>query len=269
LLEQAARQSTILLANPPFEDFGALQRAEYERQFRKPQFLNQTTETLHRALTAMPTGGVFGVVFPRSLLHEADAADFRKLLVEQFELQEICLFPDQVFNFADPESAVLIERKNHPVSRSPASVRYRRVRERKMEMFRQDFAVTSEVQAPQSRFQPADAFDLRVPDLENIWHHCAHLPKLAEHAEVGQGLSHIGEDQPDFPEGATTVSDKDFKGAVQGFENLGRGIQTHQLPPLRCLNLSPEVIGRPRSGTKQGTPQILLNLLNKNDHANP
>jgi type I restriction-modification system DNA methylase subunit len=259
LIERAAGESTVLLANPPFEDFKASQRAAYARKFREPKFLNKTTEILYRALSAMPTGGVFGVVVPQSLLHESNAVDFRKLLVEQFEFQEISLFPDRVFNFAHQESAVLIGRKYRPASPSTASVRYRRVREREMDIFRQDYAVTSEIETAQSRFQQAEDFDFRVPDLENIWRQCENLPKLAKYAEVGQGFSFIGKDQPDFPAGTPTVSDKRFEGAVQGFENLGPGNQTHQLPPLKWLNLSPDVIGRPRSGTKRGMPQILLN----------
>lgn len=259
LIERAACESTILLANPPFEDLKPAQRATYARKFRQPQFLSKAAEILHRALSAMPAGGVFGVVVPQTLLHDSNASELRRLLAEQFELQELCLFPDKVFNFADQESAVLLGRK-HPLASPPStSIRYRRVRERQMEIFRESYGVTSQVVVEQRRFQQAEDFDLRVPDLESVWRHCIDLPKLAEFADVGQGFSHIGEDQPGFPAGTTTVSDEWFEGAVEGFENLGRGIQTHQLPPLKWLNLSSNVIGRPRSGTQRGTPQILLN----------
>ncbi len=259
LIERTARESSILLANPPFEDFKAAQRAAYARKFREPQFVNKTVEMLHRALSQMPAGGVFGVVVPQSLLHESNSSQFRRLLIEQFEFQELCLFPDTVFNFADQESAVLIGRKHPPTSAISTSVRYRRVRERQIDLFRKSYEVTSELSVSQRRFQQTEDFDLRVPDLEGTWRRCDVLPKLGEIAEVGQGFSHIGEDQPEFPAGTTTVSDEWFEGAIEGFENLGRGIQTHQLPPLKWLNLSPDVLGAPRSGTKCGTAQVLLN----------
>ena len=259
LIEQAARESTILLANPPFEDLKPAQRATYARKFRQPQFLSKAAEILHRALSAMPDGGVFGVVVPQTLLHDSNASDLRKLLSEQFELQELCLFPDKVFNFADQETAVLLGRKHSPGSPSSTSIRYRRVRERQMELFKASYGVTSQVEVSQRRFQRAEDFDLRVPDLESVWRQCDDLPKLAEFVDVGQGFSHVGEDQPEFPAGTTTVSDEWFEGAVEGFENLGRGIQTHQLPPLKWLNLSPDVVRCAISGTECGTPQILLN----------
>ncbi len=259
LIEKASTDATILLANPPFEDFKAPQRAAYARKFREPRFLNKTAEMLHRALSVMPSDSVFGVVVPQSLLQESNAADFRKLLVEQFEFQELCLFPDKVFNFADQESAVLIGRKHPPASPSAVKVRYRRVRERQMEPFRQSYDVTSEVTVSQDRFQRAARFDLRVPDLESVWQHCRNLPRLDSLVAVGQGFSHVGEDQPGFPAGAKTVSDEWFEGAVEGYENLGSGVQTHQLPTPRWLSLSKEVINRERSGTVIGVPQVLLN----------
>ena len=259
LIERSAGASTILLANPPFEDFKAPQRAAYTRKFRAPQFVNKTTEMLHRSFSALPAGGVFGLVVPQSLLHESNAAGFRKLLVEQSEFQELCLFPDKVFNFADHETAVLIGLKHLPNSPAPSPMRYRRVRERQMSVFKTSYEVTSDLKVRQLRFQEAKGYDLRVPDLESVWQATAALPRLSDYVDIGQGFSFIGEDQPDFPSGTTTVSDQQFGGAVQGFENLGRGVQTHQLPPLKWLNLSPEVIRRAISGTQCGAPQILLN----------
>jgi type I restriction-modification system DNA methylase subunit len=259
LIERTARESTILLANPPFEDFKALQRVAYAGKFREPQFLNKTAEMLQRALSAMPIGGVFGVVVPQSLLHESNATAFRKLLVEEFEFQELCLFPDKVFNFADQESAVLIGRKRPPSSPIFTGIRYRRVREREMDLFKQSSDVTSEVIVSQPLFQVADEFDLRVADLKTVWDHCRQLPSLGDYVDVGQGFSFIGEDQPSFPAGVTTASNEWFEGAVEGFENLGDGVLTHEVPKLKWVNLSSEVIRRALSGTATGIPQVLLN----------
>ena len=182
LIERAARQSAILLANPPFEDFKPTQRATYGRKFRQPRFLNKAAEMLYRAFLAMPAGGVFGVVVPQTLLHEANATEFRRLLVEHFEFQEVCLFPDKVFNFADQESAILLGRKHPPVSPLSRSIRYRRVRERQVELFKQSYGATSQVTLQPRRFQQAERFDLRVPDLESVWEQCKDLPRLVEYS---------------------------------------------------------------------------------------
>jgi len=260
LIERVAKRSTILLANVPFEDFKESDRTFYSSSFRKPRFVSKAAEILSRSLSALPSGGLFGVIVPQTLLHRKNATEFRKLLVQDFEFQEICLFPDKVFNFAAHESAALIGRKNAPNSRSFASVLYRQVRPREMELFRRDFEVTSEIMVDQRRFEGADDFDLRVPDLEQIWQHCINYPKLADYVDVGQGFSHLGKDQPGFPTGTLTISDIEFEGGVEGYENLGpAGIQTHELPPLKWLNLSEAVVRRAISGTKCGIPQVLVN----------
>ena len=91
--------------------------------------VNKTAEMLSRVLPGLPAGAVIGLVVPQGFLHSKNSTSVRKLLTTEFELQEICLFPDKVFTFGDSESAVLIARKNADV-KSSATVRYRRVRER-------------------------------------------------------------------------------------------------------------------------------------------
>lgn len=260
ILEKTAAQSMIVLSNPPFEAINKIppeKRGEYAQNFRAPQFVNKAAEILHRTLSALPVGGVFGVVVPQTLLHGKDAA-FRQMLVNQTEFDEICLFPDKVFNFADVESAILIGRKI--TGQAPLrQVGYRRVREGQMEGFKASYAVTSEVTVPQSRFQDAEKNDLRVPDLENIWAACAHLPKLSEFVDVGQGFSFIGEDQPDFPKGTQRTSPVPKPGFEEGFENLGKQVMTHCLPPTVHLNISEKITLADRSGKETGRPQILIN----------
>ena len=260
LIEKAAKESTILLANPPFEDFKSPQRAAYARKFRQPQFLNKTTEILHRALTSMPAGGVFGVVIPQNLLHSRDAADFRQLLVRGFDFEEICLFPDKVFNFADQESAVLLGRKRIASNHAQQSLAYRRVREREIEAFRRDTSTTSHVVVQQTRFRAVDQWDLRVPDLESVWVACSSLPKFHQFADIGNGFIHLGQKHPKLSEGTTLVSDRRFPGAVRGFVRFDSEIQTHGQPNERWVRIDPAVIFRPRSGTTTGVPQVLLNF---------
>lgn len=258
ILETSARKATIVLANPPFENFKPEQRKQYAHAFRDPKFTNKTAEILSRTLAAMPAGAAFGFVMPQNLLHSSNATEFRRWLSQNCEFEEICLFPDKVFNFADHESAILVGRKqaNGPSRRL---IRYRRVREREMQAFRLEYRATSETSIPHSRLSSTDEFDFRVPDLREVWAACEQLPKLPDFVDVGQGFSFIGEDQPGFPKGGKTVADEKFVGAARGFENLGSSLFTHAQPPIRWLNLSPEIILRPRSGTVTGMPQVLVN----------
>lgn len=259
VLENASSKARILLANPPFEPFKPEDRIRYGKAFREPMFVSKAAEMLHRSVSALPDESVFGLVIPQTLLHSKDGKPFRKLLVESAEFEEICLFPDKVFNFADVESAVLIGRKVAARTDADKTLRYRRVREGEIGLFKSDYAATSDIVIPQSRFAESEAADLRVPDLEDIWSFLSHLPKLGDSVEIGQGFSFVGEDQPTYPKGQKRTSPTAKKGFVEGFENLGDGVMTHQLPPTVFLNLSPEIIRRELAGTTIGVPQVLLN----------
>jgi len=259
VLEIAASSARILLANPPFEKIEPAQREFYTREFQAPSFVNKAAEMLHRSVSALPADGVFGLVVPQNLLHSKGATEFRRMLVANSEFEEICLFPDKVFNFADVESAILIGRKTVLRADRRRPIRYRRVRDNEIELFRTAYGVTSEVTVPICRFSDSETCDLRVPDLEEVWAACAHLPKLQEFAEIGQGFSFIGEDQPNFPKGQKRTSPIPLEGFEEGFENLGDNVMTHQVPPTVFLNLSEDIILRPRAGTTTGIPQVLVN----------
>jgi len=253
-LAQQARGNTILLANPPFENFTPEERQSYRDQGSEVRFLNKAAETLWRTLPQLPAGAVFGVVLPQTVLHSDNARDLREFLVREYELREICLFPDKVFSFSDAESAVLVGR--HKSVAGQNQVRYRRVRERELQPFRSEYAASTTRSVPQSRFSRDETFSLRLPDLEEVWNACADNPRLADVATVGQGLTYQGRH---LPSGSTTYSEEEFSGSHLGFVLFDRGLQLHQLPKPYWMNLDPSVIFRARSGTTVGTPQLLLN----------
>jgi type I restriction-modification system DNA methylase subunit len=256
-LEQRARTATILLANPPFENFGSESRRWYQEQGVKLRYVNKTTELLARVLPELPKGAVLGVVVPQGFLHSKNAETVRRLLTTDFELQEICVFPDKVFTFSDMESAVLIARKKTDQTGSSTIVRYRRVREREMEPFRLEFRVTSESMIESSLFQN-ESSDLRVPDLRDVWDYCrkSMAVKVKDVAEIGKGLEYKGHG---IPSGALTYSEREFPNAVRGFVRFERDLRIHELPREWWMNLDPSVIQAPRHGTRIGIPQTLLN----------
>jgi len=250
-LERNARNATVFLTNPPFENFTSKERAFYAKRKVTLRYVNKTAEVLSRVLPALPTGAVIGVVVPQGFLHSKNSNGVRRELVDNFQLKEVCLFPDKVFNLSDSESAVLIARKCKDRS---SQVRYRRVRERDMDAFRHEYRATIDFSLEQSRFQAT--YDLRVPDLESVWEYCRDWGRLEELADVGQGFTYKGKL---LPKNALTYSERRFTGAVRGFLKFPDGIFLHTLPPAMWLNLSEDVILRPRHGTTAGVPQLVVN----------
>ena len=253
-LATQAKRNTILLANPPFDNFTPQDKLEYSEKSAELRFTNKAAEMLWRTLPQLPEGGVFGVVLPRTILHSDDATDLRKVLVEGFELKEIALFPDKVFSFSDAESAVIIGRRKK--ADGNGSVIYRRIRERQLPSFRREPSSSASNSVLQGRFSDAPGFSLNLPELEEVWAALRKYPSLETFSSVGQGLSYRSRD---LPAGTRTYEAERFSGGQPGFVVFDRALCTHQLPTRFWMNLDRDAVLYPRSGGRTSVAQVLLN----------
>jgi len=254
VLLDAARKATILLCNPPFENFTDEERARYAAKGEHLQYINKATEVLARTLPYMPAGSVFGVILPRGFLNSVNAIPVRKFLVEEFEIYEICVLPDNVFPSADHECAVVLGRKRTS-KRITNKTRYVRVREKTLDEFRDRYSAPKEV-IPQARFLDSDGYDLRTPELRPVWEYCIKLIPLKEIADIGKGFDFKGKD---LPEGVTTFSKTKFSGGSRGFLRFHKDLKITEQPKIWYLNIRSEAIRSRRRGTDTRISQVLLN----------
>ena len=254
--ERLADRAMVLLANPPFENFRQRDKDRYARQSVTHTYMNKTAELLHRVLPHLRPGAVFGVVIPQGLLQSKNASNLRAFIAREFEIAEICLFPDKIFTFSDMESAILLGRRISQPSKAMGRVRYRRVREPDAEQFKQSYTATTDRLVPQTQFITSANTSLYIPELEEVWEWCRHLPQLAQFVEIGQGLEYKGKG---LPADAQTLSRFPFPGAVRGFARMTPDLRIDSQPPEIWMSVDPTVIRRPRTGTTTGVPQILLN----------
>ena len=258
LLERQSRKATILLANPPFEKFNQKELDGYREADVAPRYLNKTAEMLGRTLPQLPAGAVFGVVGPESLLHNKNSQDLREVLLRDFEISEICCFPDKVFTFSDMESAVILGRRRTAAKERRPTTSFRRVREREMDRFKLDYHCTVRRDVDPSRFSAARNLDLRVPELEEVWEWCRQqgCSTLGTMADVGLGLI--------FPWTRITAGRHDRTPRIASRVPcaalfISTASYLHQTPTPYWLNLSDDVLLRSRAGTTTGVPQVLLN----------
>jgi hypothetical protein len=252
-LEKEAARATVLLANPPYEDFSADERAQYEKDGVQLRTKNKAFELLSRALPKLPEGALVGLVLQRSFLQSKQAAAIRRELVEKFQLLEITLLPEKLFEIAHHETVVVLARRGAPPKGHELT--YRRVRERDRDRFRETAQPTTTRQVSQSRFTANDGWDLRVPDYEELW--LPYLPRASSIAEIGQGFSSTPESR--IPAGVIARSDKPFPGSSPGFLRFPvGGLLVHRLPEEYHFSLRDDVISVKRRGTTVGVPQVLL-----------
>lgn len=250
VLAREARRAMILLANPPYEKLTASERSKYGAKAG-----TKATEVMRRTLEHLPVGACFGVVLPAGFLHGLEAKQLRADLLSKFEVAEIAVFEDKLFEHGEHEVAVLIGRRR-AIKATARTLSFRRVRNVDMQRFREAFEFSSTEQADLAAYATTPHYDMRVPELAALWAYLRGHPRLDDVAVVGQGLSFKGKQA--LPPGSWTVR-RLQKGDPQGFVELEPALNIYGTPSVAGMNLSSNVILRPRHGRATGHPQVLFN----------
>jgi len=258
VLSKSARNATILLCNPPFENFTADDQNKYKAKGQQLRCFNKAAEMLWQTLPSLPEGSVFGVILPQGFLDKKNLAELRETILRDFELSQICTLPENVFTFAQHMSILVLGRKR--VTRSNRGidneVLYRHVPKKSLDRFKEKYEARDQY-VVQSRFDKGPAFAMRIRELGDIWDYCErNYPALGSVVRGGQGFSFEGKDLPDEKK---TFEERRFAGSVEGYVSIDGAIRLHELPRPRWINLESKVIQRRRWGTDTGKPQILMN----------
>jgi hypothetical protein len=257
VLNREVARAGLILANPPFENFAAEDRQRYAQRGWPTSQVNKAAELVARILRGMKdAGAVLGLVVPQGFLRSKGAEDVRAALLRDFEIREVCLFPDKVFTFADSESAVLLARRSEVSAAHRANISFRAVREPDWTEFRTAYRVTWAQSVPAKRFAEQPLHSLRLPELDEVWAWLGSLPRLLSIAEVGQGLVFHSRH---LPRGVEPFSKRKRVGDVPGFEKVPRRWMIHELPPRVSMTTSRDAIRRLLSGGYTGKPQVIVN----------
>ncbi|MBX3387206.1 MAG: N-6 DNA methylase [Phycisphaeraceae bacterium] len=255
VLTREAKQCRILLSNPPYEKFGRGTVAKYPVSFR-PTRQGKAVEVLHRTIKELPEAAVFAVVVPQGVLHNTDARATREVLSRDFDIREICLFADKVFEEGEPESVVIIGRRRRVGETPSSTVRYRRVREDGVRRFAMSYAPDSEADVPVSDFWTSADKAMRSPDLPEVWASLRPNPKLSSVADVGQGFSFAQEGLVDE---ARRLGHRQTADAVRAFIDGHTHIDIWGVPKAIWLSPARTPVSPWRSGAHTGQPQVVLN----------
>ncbi|MCH8880887.1 MAG: N-6 DNA methylase [Planctomycetes bacterium] len=254
VLRDATKQCTILLANPPYEPFSKSDRNRYRKAGEPVMAITKAVEMLKRTLPHLPPGGVFGVVMPQGVLYDKESIEMRKLLLTEFELSEISLFADNLFEESDHEVVVLMGRRRKPTPSS--KLMYRRVRERGMEAFKDKLAFSSERAVPQASFAAVAPASILLPDLPEVWGYLENTPKLLACAKIQQGFQFLNKSKL---RGRTVTSRSRRAGWAKAVLRADTDYGIWALPQTCWIDASKKNFRRPGAATKLGAPQVVLN----------
>jgi hypothetical protein len=257
VLMRDAAKCRILLSNPPYEKFDNDEKKNCARQgfpVKRPK----AVELLNRTLARLPERAVFGLVLPQGVLHGTEARAARELLLRDFDIREICLFADKVFEEGEPESVVLLGRRRPFGEGGVRTVRYCRVREEGVKRFATTYQADSQFDVPIERFKANPDKSFRVPDLLEVWDALRPNPMLATVADVGQGFSFARKGMIDE---ARRLAKRKTADGVPALIDGHTRVDIYSLPVSSWLSPTRTPVNPWRSGNAPGKPQVLVNYV--------
>lgn len=255
LLQDAAKWATIILSNPPYEDFKKTDANRWLNSAEPVAAQTKAVEMLMRVVPNLAPGAVFGFVLPQGTLYDREAKQLRKELLASCEIAEISLFEDKLFSVADQETCILIGRRKNGAARLSTTA-YRRVRNQDMEDFKSSLRFTSEDRLKSSELGRSDEASLYEPDLREVWTHLGCAPKLKETFDVQQGFQLKSKNSLGS---RTVVSSVRKAGFSKAILNASDDYTVWELPQPEWVDLQQSNVRRPGAATVLGMPQVVLN----------
>lgn len=258
-LEEGAKKCGVLLANPPFERFTTVERAKYKRANVTLRGNTKASEMLRRTIPHLSEGACFGVVVPQSILRsdKATETELRRTILSDFDILEIDIFEDKLFEKGEHEVAVLLGRRKSGRSAS-RKIPFRRVRNTDVEAFRDGFKFSSEEHVNPSRFTKSSSAEMWIPELDSLWRHLDEAPRLKTIADVGQGFSFA---ESGLIAKARTAAKTKVADAVPTILEGHTNTNIWELPRSSWVSPRRTPIRPWRSGQYTGKPQILVNYV--------
>lgn len=174
LLEEHARQATILVGNPPFEAFPG----------QKP-LVRKPAELLRRTLTELQAGSYMGMVLPKAFLDSSEYTAQRRALLDGFDILSVTSLTDKIFKHADAETAVVVARKGKTGN---TFVTFREVVDNDAESFRHSQKLTWEDSVPGDFFLQSQNGRFIVPVLREVWDYLSENQRFEAIAEIRTGI---------------------------------------------------------------------------------
>jgi hypothetical protein len=236
-----------VFANPPFEKLAAKDRAA-------GSLVNKAAEIFRRTVENLAPNSLFGFVLPQGFLTSKEGEACRRYIQTYCEIHEITLFADKVFQYGDSESAIIIGQKRN--AGSNWCVRYQRVRENQVGIFKHTLAPSTSESVKQNELCNDKNGTFLVPELGEVWEYLKEYPRLQSAALVGQGLSHKASPK-DNPKRYESQSPKPGLNSAYTFWSTEQ--LTHLQPVEVFISLKKKDILAERSGMAADIPQVLLN----------
>jgi hypothetical protein len=181
-LRDFLERATVILCNPPFEDFTLDERRDYPEAFAVSP--SKAMVALHAAIDAKPDA--LGFVLPRGVLRQTKYRRLRERLSATYGRVELVSLPDRIFEKATYPCALVVATERRPTEdgKKPLRLEAISVADSARTKFLSEGAITSSRNA----YRPAASGDLWIGELDALWSYLSDVPRLGEHGKISRGL---------------------------------------------------------------------------------
>ena len=180
VLAEVLKGATVVLCNPPFEDFDQLERSVYPDAFcRSP---SKGVVALEAAIDAKPAA--LGFVLPRGVLLQKQYKRVRQRLAVTYQDISLVALPDRVFEKASYPSALVIAKDLRDNNQGTVRLEAKEVKD----VDREVFLATGAVSTSRSLLRDASDGRLWISALDEVWVYLKTAPRLGSHADIHRGL---------------------------------------------------------------------------------
>ncbi|AWK85941.1 N-6 DNA methylase [Azospirillum thermophilum] len=245
LAKEAAR-ATVILCNPPWEDFDADERSAYSDMAAKSH--SKPMAVLRTVLDAHPEA--IGFVLPQGFLRQKQYSELRQQVADLYGRVELTSLPDRVFQRAGFEAAVLVaSERRTDTGPSPTKLLSAVVEDRD----RDAFLNTAKLSAERRRTKSVRKGDLWIGELDELWEHLERYPRLGQFADVYRGLQ--------WRDQRAGVSAQPRSGFARGVFRPSDSLRQFELNRPVYLDMTPESALYPGPLTRAwDRPKVLMNV---------
>ena len=173
---------SIVLCNPPFQDFSKDDRSRYAVA---KEFYSKPKAVLNTALDAHPRALVF--VLPRPFILDRKFAPERAKLERLYGDIELVALPERIFAVSTIESSLLIARDPRPPAAAVVTVQSTEVADHGRITFLKTGQTTTERRVQRAVGTPPDG-NLWLPPLPELWHYVQSAPRLSAYFTIHRGI---------------------------------------------------------------------------------
>lgn len=245
-LAQIVSGATVILCNPPFEQFNSAEKAKYPEAAgiaaTKAHFALKT------ALDAKPEA--LGFIMPHGFLRQSQFKKLRGQLSSQYQAIELVSLPEGIFEKADFETALIIATE----PRAQISSESTRIKVGSVERKdRKTFLATGQPVSFITTVSPMGDSDLWVKPLDELWKWLSTSPRLGGMADIYRGLQ--------WWKQSDGVSDRPRDGFLPGIYRPRESLRCFKLLPIiRYLSFNPTEIMFPGPACRPwDRPKVFVN----------